>query len=366
MKRIVVLCDGTWQKLDNVHPTNIAKLAASCAGEDDTGKTQLIWYHAGVGGGESTAPHLDKWFGGVFGAGLFNQVMEAYRFIALNWSAGTSLVLLGYSRGAYAVRSLAGLLRCSGVLAIEHISKLREASAIYQRRGKGHTADDKVATRFRQKYAAGAFETAGVEDCLIDYLGVFDTVGALGIPGNIFSGLSGQYRFHDMRLSRMVRSARHAVAIDERRRSFSPALWENLDHLRGAIEADYRQGWFPGDHGAVGGGGSETGLSDGALQWVIDGAMKAGLALSAKPDCPAANLQPDWKAPLESANLSLAHKVWRGPLGKARKGPVKDDCVHDSAMKRMAASAEELPERRLYRPDPLRWLSLIDTIDTDQ
>ena len=79
----------------------------------------------------------------------------------------------------------------------------------------------------------------------------------------------------------MVRAARHAVAIDERRRTFPPTLWDNLDgaERRRRAEAPYAQRWFPGDHGSVGGGGTVTALSDDALVWVAEGAAAAGLAL---------------------------------------------------------------------------------------
>ena len=108
----------------------------------------------------------------------------------------------------------------------------------------------------------------------IGYLGIWDTVGALGVPGHLRLAplLNRGLGFHDTALSPLVAAARHAVAIDERRRSFPPTLWDNLDALNAAAGAEvYAQRWFPGDHGSVGGGGAVTALSDDALAWVAGG-----------------------------------------------------------------------------------------------
>jgi uncharacterized protein (DUF2235 family) len=123
-----------------------------------------------------------------------------------------------------------------------------------------------------------------VEMLAVDYMGVWDTVGALGVPDQ-FAGLAGafngKYKFHDLRLSSMVKSARHAVAIDERRKTFPPTLWDNLTDLNGdRADRPYRQEWFPGVHGGVGGGGPVRGLSNAALLWVAEGAEALGLELT--------------------------------------------------------------------------------------
>jgi hypothetical protein len=118
----------------------------------------------------------------------------------------------------------------------------------------------------------------------IAYVGVWDTVGALGVPAHLSllaRAFNGPHRFHDTVLSRSVMAARHAVAVDERRRTFEPALWDNVAALNeGATGEDrpYRQEWFPGTHGSVGGGGDITGLSNAAAMWIAEGAMAAGFA----------------------------------------------------------------------------------------
>jgi hypothetical protein len=129
----------------------------------------------------------------------------------------------------------------------------------------------------------GATPEQSEDATLIDlrYVGVWDTVGALGVPNHLglgaLFGAQKKYQFHDTNLSSVVRSARHAVAVDEDRRSFEPALWDNLDELNQGGDS-YQQSWFPGDHGSVGGGGDVVGLSSAALLWIIEGAQAQGLA----------------------------------------------------------------------------------------
>jgi hypothetical protein len=119
----------------------------------------------------------------------------------------------------------------------------------------------------------------------VHYLGIWDTVGALGVPETIpFSAwINKKHRFHDLALSRTVEWARHAMAIDETRNSFEPSPWsqESLISIN-SMHREYRveQDWFPGDHASVGGGNEERRLADGALLWVAEGAERAGLKFS--------------------------------------------------------------------------------------
>ena len=110
----------------------------------------------------------------------------------------------------------------------------------------------------------------------------------LGIPQYIILervlGTAKKSQFHDLELSTSVSSARHAVAIDETRRSFEPTLWTNVDQLNenGSNTDSYQQLWFPGDHGSVGGGGDLSRISNGALLWILEGAERCGLELDPK------------------------------------------------------------------------------------
>ena len=113
----------------------------------------------------------------------------------------------------------------------------------------------------------------------VDFLGVFDTVGALGVPG--FQRLAP--RFHNVQLGSGVRRARHALAIDETRLKFAPTFWEvPADHPEASTEDErVKQVWFEGAHSDVGGGYRETGLSDTSLLWMAREAHQAGLVFDA-------------------------------------------------------------------------------------
>ena len=281
MKRIVIACDGTWKRIDAPDPTNVARLAQAVLPVAPGRVPQIVCHLDGVGTGQGTgrvSRALDRALGGAFGQGLMASVAAAYRFLVFTWAPGDEIQLFGFSRGAYTARSLAGLIRNVGILPRRAAAHIQAAIALYQaRRPEGHP-NGPEALAFRERL--GAAETD------IAYLGVWDTVWALGVPGHLrLAGLVNRgLTFHDLTLSGRVRAARHAVAVDERRRHFPPALWDNLDALnalRGAGRP-YRQEWFPGDHGSVGGGGPVTALSHGALSWIADGAMGAGLALCAR------------------------------------------------------------------------------------
>ena len=297
MKRIVIASDGTWSRLDAPHPTNVAKLAQAVLPQAPDGVAQITCHLDGVGTGRGTgrlARGIDRMLGGLFGTGLTETIEEAYRFLVLTYAPGDEVYLFGFSRGAFSARSLAGLIRTCGILDRAHAAAIPEALALYWARSPEAGPDSPAALAFRAAHAAqvttGPGEAAwraehGLPEGVplqLAYLGVWDTVGSLGLPGYLGAArwLNRGLAFHDTALSWIVRAARHAVAIDERRRTFPPTLWDNLDALNaGAAEAPYAQRWFPGDHGAVGGGRDVTALSDDSLLWVAEGAAGAGLAL---------------------------------------------------------------------------------------
>jgi uncharacterized protein (DUF2235 family) len=298
MKRIVIACDGTWKRVDSEHPTNVVKLAQAVRPAGPDGVAQVVCHLDGVGAGRGTgrlARAIDRLLGGAFGTGLMAQVEEAYRFLVMNYAPGDEIYLFGYSRGAFTARSLAGMIRNCGILERDEAAAIPAALALYRARGEATGPDSTGAWAFRARHA-GHVTTSAAEarwraarglapgaPLRLAYVGVWDTVGALGVPGYLrFAGWFNRgLAFHDTKLSSGVAAARHAVAIDERRRSFPPALWGNLAALNAARPGDapYRQCWFPGDHGSVGGGGIVTALSDDALRWVAEGAAAAGLAL---------------------------------------------------------------------------------------
>ena len=270
MKRLIVCCDGTWSRPDHVDqgeaaPTNVAKLALALADQDEAGNAQAQHYQAGVGTRRSE--HL---LGGAFGVGLSRNVQECYRFLVDAYEPGDKLYFFGFSRGAYTARSLAGLVRNAGILRPGHRSRVEEAYELYRDRDRDTEPSGIAAELFRRSHS--------YSEVFIELVGVWDTVGSLGIPMP-FPGLSRLWTFHDTRLSRYVRNAYHAVAIDERRRHFRPTLWIKQDD---AEDQTLEQVWFAGVHSDVGGGYRDTAVSEIPLLWMAEKARDCGLAV--KPD----------------------------------------------------------------------------------
>jgi uncharacterized protein (DUF2235 family) len=308
MKRLVICCDGTWNTPDQTKdgrpcPTNVTKLALAVA-EDDGGVAQRLYYHRGVG--SYGRPRLR---GGAFGVGLSHDVLRAYRFIVDNYEPGDEIFLFGFSRGAFTVRSTAGLLNNAGVLRAENADRIDDAYALY--RARAVKPRDIESELFRRSYSheTSAFHTR------IRFIGVWDTVGALGIPtiGPKFltDWVNRRFAFHDTELSSRVDAAAHALAIDEKRRAFKPALWSQRDHADGqSIE----QVWFAGVHCDVGGGYPDASLADVTLGWLAGRAQKYGLALRPGAFTEAAG----WG--VEGATLPAVGPDPFGPAHESRKG----------------------------------------------
>lgn len=274
-RRLVVCCDGTWNVPDEERrgitaPTNVTKLAlAVVCGE---GTDQLLFYEPGVG----TSPD-ERVMGGAFGYGLSRNIRSAYSFLAQSYRDGDELFLFGFSRGAYTARSLAGLIRNCGILRAEHADKVDVAYGFYRDSSSRTHPDGLASALFREMYAHGDQE--------IHFIGVWDTVGALGIPTalpgadwltNHVKEFQEAWGFHNTQLSRSVRHAYHALAIDETREPFRPTLWSQAPDPG---DQTLEQVWFAGVHTEVGGGSDDTSLSDIALLWMVEKAKACGLEL---------------------------------------------------------------------------------------
>jgi uncharacterized protein (DUF2235 family) len=276
MKRLIVCADGTWNKRDrtkNHRNTNVAKLCDAMVQIDSHGVQQYLKYQEGVG----TGPWYDKILGGVTGAGLSANIRECYTWIVDNYAPGDELFFFGFSRGAFTARSIVGLIRNCGILRPEHRGHVSKAYDFYRDRSPNKHPRTQVAQIFRDTYSRP-------EKPIIKCVGVWDTVGSLGIPttGPIGKLSRHFFGFHDMKLSSWVENAFHAVAIDERRKPFRPTLWELKDEdLAESRLAGQRieQVWFAGVHSNVGGGYPDAQLSDLALRWIMDRAQSCGLEL---------------------------------------------------------------------------------------
>jgi uncharacterized protein (DUF2235 family) len=272
-RSLIVCCDGTWNQPDEERhgitaPTNVAKLALGVLTE--TGQ-QLRFYEPGVG----TAPgeHIS---GGALGYGLSRNIRSCYRFLARNYEPGDRLFLFGFSRGAYTARSLAGLIRNCGILKLDDADQVDTAYAFYR---------DRTSQTHPRSIAARLFrETYSHPEAPIHFIGVWDTVGALGIPeefpgweemSHVFTGWERLWGFHDTQLSAQVVNAVHALSIDEERATFKPTLW--TQDSPAPVDQNLKQVWFSGVHSEVGGGTDDGALSDIALLWMAEQAQLAGL-----------------------------------------------------------------------------------------
>ena len=303
MKRIAIFIDGTWNRPDALHPTNVVRLSQCVLPYDKDDNVQQVIYSPGVGSGRGNnrlARRLERILGGALGWGLTDIIEETYRNLVFAYEPGDEIYIFGFSRGGFAARSLAGLIRTCGIPPRRNIGRIPEAMARYISRQPGTHPDDPDTRQFRAEFAPDTAtnnsdfnqrrqtgDTRAIR-LTITYLGIFDTVKALGVPQFLpgAKAFNDKYKFHDSALSSSVMSARHAISVDERRKTFPAMPWTNVEALNenrsiGDNEVrPYAQQWFPGDHGSVGGGGARVGLSSVSFYWIAKGAEHAGLNIN--------------------------------------------------------------------------------------
>jgi uncharacterized protein (DUF2235 family) len=281
MKRIVVLIDGTWNKEGTTGSTNVAtldnarRIAASAfiKAVATDGTKQHVHYHDGVG---TEGDFFKKLLGGAIGLGLKQIIKECYGFVVADYAAGDEIYIVGFSRGAYAARALAGLIGASGIqrqvdadtfeVAWQHY---RVAPAVRLHPQTASSADQKTITDYQALAAGQAFHDTRSVKCVA----VWDTVGSYGIPAGFGLAPLARYftlavlGFHDTSFGDHVDVGLHAVGADEHRRPFVPTFWTIAkgQNPKGHVE----QTWFAGAHCNVGGGYADSGLSDQALIWMI-------------------------------------------------------------------------------------------------
>jgi uncharacterized protein (DUF2235 family) len=264
MKRIIVCCDGTWNSDDTqTNDTNVAILARSIHGSQETGGIlQIVLYVRGVG---TTGLKLEILIEGATGVGVDDNIRSAYQFIAQNYVPGDEIYLFGFSRGAFTARSLAGLITACGILFRQSLGTLPDAWSYY-RGPKPHSP-----AVFASKYGLQCHLAPS-----ITFLGVWDTVGSLGIPGSLLAASNKEkFAFHDTNPSPLVKRGVQALAIDEHRHDFTPTFWTGVFPPGVTIE----QVWFAGAHADIGGGYKTRGLADIPLVWMAKQAEAAGLDL---------------------------------------------------------------------------------------
>jgi uncharacterized protein (DUF2235 family) len=268
MKRIVICADGTWNERDQLdkntkkrRPTNVTKVARAILPRSSKGVDQMVFYHDGVG----TSGGLDKYTGGAFGDGIEDNVRNLYRIILYNWAPGDELYFFGFSRGAFTVRTLAGFMNAVGLIEKDDDYYLPEIYGCYED-GKRPGSPE---------WTSAFHNVQNTRPCPpITFIGVWDTVGALGAPGflgQVFN--KKKYEYHDVNLNPYILNAYQALAIDERRKPFKPSVWEKPAGWTGTLQ----QAWFAGVHSDVGGGYTPDGLANEALHWMVEKAEGLGL-----------------------------------------------------------------------------------------
>lgn len=238
MKRIVICADGTWNKpeenLAKDFPTNVLKFsrAISPLGKDKV--VQTVFYDWGIGSYHSTTA------GGAFGKGLDKNIKDCYRFIVHNYEKGDELFFFGFSRGAYTVRSLCGLINNCSILKKENANKINAAFNLYK--NSKYKVSHQYSKQFRKDNSLS-------DKTPIKFVGVWDTVGAMGLPTSIFGFIKPKNLFYDNKIGAIIQTARHALSIDELRKDFEPTIWRQDSQNK----VDLKQVWFAGNHSDVGG-----------------------------------------------------------------------------------------------------------------
>lgn len=257
----VFIVDGTLSRLDDEDCMTHAGRLYRMLAESQTARTQSLGYDQGIQGSG-----LSKWVDAAVGRGFNRNVFNGYATLASRYRAGDRIYLFGYSRGAYAVRCIAGMIDRIGLLRQECAThrRVKQAFRAYQ-----HGIETDATRAFRREYCHEAVDIA----CI----GVWDTVKALGLPypmlARFFPVATG---FHNNDLGKSVSAAFQALAADEDRTSYAPVLWE-----RGGWQGQLQQAWFPGAHGDVGG---ERGcliqpipFTNLSFVWLIQHAVEHGL-----------------------------------------------------------------------------------------
>lgn len=374
-RTIVFLADGTWNSPDqdqdkdgSPDSTNVYKFFLALAGQDpvgafksareqekevrDDGITQIAKYIHGVGDSSNAIMRI---VGGAFGAGIIARVVRGYTFISRNYEPGARIHIVGFSRGAYTARALAGLIVSQGLLG-PHITRDKELAyrcgteAWYRYRASSPNQPNifvraaEALANPRELFRRDVLKDSDLSPIdRIASVAVWDTVGAMGLPNYRNEARLDRYKFANTHLSEKVTMGFHAVALDEQRVDFTPMLWDPA--------ANVTQVLFPGAHADVGGGypnnAQESGLSNIALRWMIAKLKGAGVRFN---DDDVNVFAPDATA---SAHKPWAHGAWI-KLPKRRRsfprGMVEDPSIPArAAAPAVIAEPGEAPAP--YRPD---------------
>ncbi|MEL6479034.1 MAG: DUF2235 domain-containing protein [Pseudomonadota bacterium] len=314
-RNLIYISDGTLSSLCRGKETHAGRMFRLL---EELGQRsgQLFDYDRGVQG-----RGWRRWLNAASGTGINRSILRGYAFLSTRWRPGDRIFLLGYSRGAYAVRSLAGMIGRIGLVREGHRGerRLRRAFGLYKEGSAPEMAAFSAAHCHR--------------DVPIEMVGAWDTVRALGLPYPLLSYLApAATEFHDHALGPHIAHGYHALALDEDRCAFRPILWERSPDWKGRLE----QCWFPGAHGDV--GGDLRAYPDAAplthipFAWMLRRAERLGLRL---PDGWEARFPEDPAAPIQGCRRGIA----RAFLLRQRRDPGRGDgaFLHMSIAARIAA-----------------------------
>ncbi|KAF2418492.1 hypothetical protein EJ08DRAFT_53200 [Tothia fuscella] len=283
-KRLIVCADGTWLNSDDgmqigelPNPSNVTRINRAIKSESSDGIPQICYYQYGLG---TQGGIVDRVVMGSVGEGLSDLVREGYSFLSNNYAPGDEIFLYGFSRGAFTVRSIAGLMDCVGLLTKRGLPYLTDIFKDVQHRRDRYYRSKHRDRPFPNKPSANdpryreELVRRGMTDLdvCVKVIGVWDTVGSLGLPRinvltrvGLQSDQSRAMSFYDTKLSGCVENAFQALALDERRTAFAPAVWEKP----AGCQTRLRQVWFPGVHSNVGGGYDDQELANITLAWMM-------------------------------------------------------------------------------------------------
>jgi uncharacterized protein (DUF2235 family) len=330
MPRCLIVCiDGTWNSSADTSkfssfPTNVERISKLLIND---GKSQRVIYRHGVG----TQGFVDRVVGGAWGSGSAKAICDGYRFLCENYEAGDRLALFGFSRGAFAVRSIIGVLARVGVLRAEHIDHVPEAVSLYRR--PLWMVDSKLQS-FTKKYCYDW-------KLEIMFVGVWDTViryGPILVPirAALELGMRQHFGLFDQKIPALVKRLCHALALDESRAAFWPWRASAQDLRSEQVE----EMWFAGSHSDVGGGYRNSSASEFSLRWISERAANEGLQFHQMPPIG----ENSHLAPLNPSRV----KFWRILMPRVRI--VEDsDRLHDSVEKRMQTTSYR-PAAKLPKP----------------
>jgi uncharacterized protein (DUF2235 family) len=304
-RKIVVCCDGTWntprnetnvfrtyrflrERLGNPAQTTQKMGVTTCRGHAGDGTEVLLYYDQGIG-----TDWFSRIIGGAAGVGLSENVRDAYHFLGQSFAPNTEIYVFGFSRGAYTARSLCGFIKAAGLL--DHPSTTDVwraftdcyACAPRSRALQAGWNADRVRAWVVEKVGDALGHLGGPDvarlprhgGVKIRFIGVYDTVGALGVPlagANVNDPIVG---FHDTTLGEIVENAVQALAVDEKRGPYVPTLWTQAANAAALAGQSVLQVWFPGVHSDVGGGYGDKGIGNITWDFMMRQAAARGLVI---------------------------------------------------------------------------------------